>query len=93
MRDSAIRSRTDDCSASGRPKATRSWHAAHHHRQCPLAGPEGAHHVVDPAGAEARLGGREAAALLAEQRRSTGTRTSSNSTTQWPCWSWWPKTG
>ena len=36
-------------------------------RQRPLAGAEGPHHVVDAAGAEAGLGGREAAALLAEQ--------------------------
>ena len=76
IRDSAIRSRTDDWSASGLPKATRVLGARDHHRQRPLAGAERAHHVVDPAGAEPGLGGRRSRRPPRRACCSAGTRTS-----------------
>ena len=64
-----------------------------HQLERPLGHADRAHAVVDAAGAEAGLRDREAAALLAEQVRPPGTRTSSNSVSQWPPPASWPNTG
>ena len=44
-----------------------------------------AHAVVDAAGAEAALGDLEAAAFAEQDDWTAGTRTSSKSTSMWPC--------